>query len=184
MSPFLQTLCAFLLGGLVSLGIQFTLELRREQAELDRVQALAKTETRMAARLVLLDLISMLPLLESSQQTGRWLSSLELPVDQWGTHCALLSRSLEDTTWRTLGATFSGAESWNRLVRGARRYYWVMPSVPLRWFGLTEMRDELTRATARSIAELLPQATPTSDSDDPLLHSAERVLSASPKKSS
>lgn len=176
MSQFLQTLSAFLLGGLVSLTIQFALELRRERGEKKRSEAIARTETRMAARLVLLDLITILPLLESSRETGRWLSSLELPVEHWDAHSALLSRSLEDRAWRTLGSTLAGAETWNRLMRGARRYYWVMPSVRLRFFGLNQMCEQLTRMCAESIRELTPHAIPSSDGDDPLLRSAQRAL--------
>jgi hypothetical protein len=120
---FWQTLAAFLVGGVVTLLTQVIIDGRREKKGSERAAAAEETETRMGARLVLLDLISMHSLLKSARETGRWWSALQLPVAAWETHSPTLSRTLPDQTWRTVGSTFAGAVAWNQLAAGARRYY-------------------------------------------------------------
>lgn len=165
---FLQTLAAFLVGGAVTLATQLLLDSRRERKSQDRADAASRIETKMAARLVILELISMLALLKAAQRTGRWWNALQLPVSAWQVHSHALSRSLPDATWRTVGSTFAGATGWNELARGARRYYWVMPRLNLRWLGAVDMLDAVRVGAAQGIRELLPLAVPSIHHDDPL----------------
>ncbi|MCW2980489.1 MAG: hypothetical protein JWO14_2216 [Solirubrobacterales bacterium] len=148
---FLQTLVAFLLGGVVTLTTQLILEARRESRSRIQRDEETETETKMAARLIVLDLISMLALLKAARQTGRWWNALQLPTTAWDSHSEALSRVLSDEIWRTVGSTFAGAAAWNDLVLGARRYYWVMPRLNLRRLGLVDMHDALREGAAEGL---------------------------------
>jgi hypothetical protein len=75
-----------------------------------------------------------------------------------------------------VGATFAGAATWNELVRGARRYYWVMPHMNLRRLGLLDMRDGMRTGAADGLRNLLSIALPSAAEDDPLQELAERAL--------
>jgi hypothetical protein len=173
---FFHTLVAFLLGGVVTLTTQLILEARRESRSRIQRDEETETETKMAARLIVLDLISMLALLKAARQTGRWWNALQLPATAWDSHSEALSRVLSDEVWRTVGSTFAGAAAWNDLVLGARRYYWVMPRLNLRRLGLVEMHDALREGAAEGLHSLLPIALPTIGEDDPLQDLAKAAL--------
>jgi hypothetical protein len=179
---FLQTLAAVLVGGGVTLLAQLVMERRREKIDRRRQDDESEVQTRMAARLVVLDLISMLSMLKSAQETGRWWNELQLPVGAWLAHSEALSRSLADRTWRVVGSTFAGAAAWNELARGARRYYWVMPRLNLRRLELQDMHDALLEGAAAGIQELLPIAMPTVSEADPLHVLARDALDGSSKE--
>src|SRR5690348_11599131 len=106
---FWQTLVAFVVGGVVTLITQLILERGRERRAQLRRSANAETETKMAARLVVLDLISVLSLLQAARETGRWWNALQLPVAAWEANSQTLSRALSDEIWRSVGSTFAGA---------------------------------------------------------------------------
>jgi hypothetical protein len=171
-----QTLVAFLVGGAVTLATQLILEALREKRAGRRRAEATETEVKMAARLVVLDLISMLALLRGARETGRWWSALLLPLGAWESYGQALSRELDDEAWRMVGATFAGAAAWNELVRGARRYYWVMPHMNLRRLGLGDMQDALRTGAAEGLRDLLGIALPSATEDDPLRELAERAL--------
>jgi hypothetical protein len=70
----------------------------------------------------------------------------------------------------------AGAAAWNELVRGARRYYWVMPHMNLRRLGLLDMQEALRTGAAEGLRNLLGIALPSAGEDDPLRELAERAL--------
>jgi hypothetical protein len=171
-----QTLVAFLVGGVVTLLTQLILEGLRDRRVGRRRTEKTETEVKMAARLVVLDLISMLALLRGARETGRWWSALLLPLGAWESYGQALSRELDDDAWRMVGATFSGAAAWNELVGGTRRYYWVMPHMNLRRLGLVDMQEALRTGAAEGLRDLLVIAVPSAAEDDPLRVLAERAL--------
>jgi hypothetical protein len=173
---FPQTLVAFVVGGAVTLAGQLILESLREKRAGGRRDDERSTEAKMAARLVVLDLISILALVRGARQTGRWWSALLLPLGAWEVYGQALSRELDDDAWRMVGATFAGAAAWNELVRGTRRYYWLMPHMNLRRLGLVDMQDALRTGAAEAIGHLLGIALPSAEADDPLRELAERAL--------
>jgi hypothetical protein len=173
---FVQTLLAFVIGGAVTLVTQLILEARREKSARRLGDLTTEREVKAAARLVVLDLISMLALLRAARQTGRWWSELRLPTAAWKSHSGTLSRELDDQTWRMVGSTFAGALAWNELVTGARRYYWVMPRLNLRRLGVIEMHDEILTGAAVALRDLLAIAMPGVPEDDPLHRLATRAL--------
>jgi hypothetical protein len=176
---FVETLAAFVIGGGATLGTQLILEARRERQAARQEGRAREAEMRTAARLVVLDLISMLALLKAARETGRWWSALRLPVAAWESHSEALSRELDDGTWRMVGATFAGAVAWNELVLGARRYYWVMPHLNLRRLGVSGMQDAIRTGSAEALRDLLPIAMPGVAEDDPLHALALRELETS-----
>jgi hypothetical protein len=91
---FIQTLGAVVVGGLITLCGQLSLEIWRE-LRLRKLNAeKSRDEMRVAARLVILDLVAMLPLLEAAGETSRWWTQLELPVGAWDSHPSLNLRRL------------------------------------------------------------------------------------------
>jgi len=173
---FLQTLAAVAIGGLITLTTQWALDWRRESRRREQREADTQTEAKMAARLVVLDLISMLSLLKGARETGRWWNALLLPVGAWQTHAETLSRILPDQVWRTVGSTFAGATAWNELVLGLRRNYWIKPRVDLERYGADGMHDAIREGAAEGMQRLLAIAMPTVDEDDPLHELAARML--------
>jgi hypothetical protein len=174
---FWQTLAAFLVGGAVTLLTQLILDARREKKSGERATTAEETETKMGARLVLLDLISVLSLLKAARQTGRWWSAQQLPVGAWEAHSPALSRTLPDQTWRMVGSTFAGAAAWNQLAAGSRRYYyWVMPHLNLRRLGGADILEAVRVGAAQGISELLPIAVPSVLEDDSLYKLATDAL--------
>jgi hypothetical protein len=161
---FPQTLLAFVAGGAVTLAGQLILETLRESRAADRRDDEGMTEAKMAARLVILDLISILALVRGA------------PLGAWEAYGQTLSRELDDDAWRMVGATFACAAAWNELVRGARRYYWLMPHMNLRRLGLVDMQDALRTGAADAIGHLLGIALTSAEADDPLRELAERTL--------
>jgi hypothetical protein len=178
MDPVLNTTIGVVAGGVVTYATQRGLDGRREQRQRERetrAEQLATDDselnTRMAARLVFMDLLAVFTLLRSSRDVNRWWIQLGLPTDAWKQHRETLCRALGDHPFRLVGSTFTGVEAWNAVCIASRRYYWVRPHLPLKEgaHGLTDMRDTLIESAARALLALSDVGLGTLETDDPLI---------------
>jgi hypothetical protein len=178
LDPVLNTTIGVVAGGVVTYATQRGLDGRREQRQRERERRAeqlaiddAELDTRMAARLVFMDLLAVFTLLRSSREAKRWWIALGLPTDAWEQHRETLCRALGDQPFRLVGSTFTGVEAWNAVCKASRRYYWVRPHLPLKEGapGLTDMRDTLIESAARALLALSDVGLGTLETDDPLI---------------
>jgi hypothetical protein len=178
LDPALNTTIGVAVGGLVTYATQRGLDGRRERRAREREDRAekraindAELDTRMAARLVFMDLLAVFTLLRSSREVKRWWIALALPTRAWEQHRQMLCRDLGDRAFRLIGSTFTGVDAWNAVCQASRRYYWVRPHLPLKegTTGLTDMRDTLIESAARALLELSDVGLGTLEPDDPLI---------------
>jgi hypothetical protein len=170
---FLETAGSTLVGVLIGSGITYLTQSRLEQRREERAQAAGRIEAarhaHMAGRLVFLDLFAIVNQLRAARQAGRWWTALLLADGAWRQHSEVLSRELDDGTWRMVAAVFVVAAQWNEMAVAARRYYWIKPHLSVRRGGLALLTSELLEAAPAAMEALRPLAVPDISDDDELM---------------
>jgi hypothetical protein len=172
MSP-LESAGAGLVGVLIGGGITYLTQSRLEQRREERAQETGRIEAarhaQMSARLVFLDLFATVNQLRAAKEAGRWWTALLLTDGAWRQHSEVLSRELDDSTWRMVAAVFVVVAQWNAIAVAARRYYWIKPHLSVRRGGLARLTSELLEAAPAAVEALRPLAVPDISDEDELV---------------
>ncbi len=157
-------LVGVVVGGVVTYAGQRSLELRRDRRQEAREASGDRAATRLAARLVLVELLTIVSWLKAYKATGQWWTRPRLPDDAWVEHGAQLSRVLGDDEWRKVAPVFNGAAQWNSVSAVARRVWQTRETIPLRFFSeIAKFRDTLLESAETAIQTLQEVALPTVD---------------------
>lgn len=157
-------LLGVVVGGVLTYAGQRSLDSLRDKRAEAREASGERAATRLAARLVLVELLSTVSWLKAYKATGQWWTRTRLPDDAWVEHGAQLSRVLDDEEWRKVAPVFNGAAQWDSVSAVARRVWRTRQTIPLKFFPeIAEFRDTLLEGAETAIQTLQEVALPSVD---------------------